>query len=244
MKRLFVNIYNFFFYSIQKIIGNFYRVRAHKRLRRLFPDSTFIGPYEKNKAYGSLLVEQWLYANREKIRGTVLDMSTPRALHEWIYQLPSVDKIFISDLHAGEVEKMGFRSPVDIAGDFCAEELPVEEESFDTILCISILEHCEDPLAMMKNFQRLLRSQGFVFILCPYAAIDGHMDPDYWRFGRDGYLLMARKAGLKVIQTGQFIDLGKYLLYEYGESAKAKSWHRGVPQMNWMIAQKADTSNQ
>ncbi|MEW6235187.1 MAG: methyltransferase domain-containing protein [Candidatus Omnitrophota bacterium] len=210
-------------------------------MRRLHPDASFIGPYEKNKAYGSLPVEQWLYANRERIRGTVLDMSTPRALHEWIYQLPSVGKVLISDLHPGEVEKMGFRSPVDIAGDFCAEELPVPPESFDTILCISILEHCENPLAMVKNFQRLLRLQGVVFILCPYVAIDGHMDPDYWRFGRDAYLLMARKAGLRVVQTGQIGDMGKYLLYEIGENAKAKSWHRGIPLSNWMIAQKVDS---
>jgi SAM-dependent methyltransferase len=200
-----------------------------------------VGPHEESGEYNGIWVEQWLWAHRNLIRGIVLDMSTPRYLHEWIYELPTVEKVLISDLCAKEVEKMGHKSKADIIGDFCAVQLPVPEESFDTVLCISILEHCEDPFAMVRNISRLLRPGGVAFFQAPFAYIDGHMGnlgPDYWRFGRDGYLLMARKASLEVLETGQFCDIGRYFILEYGWSAAATSWHRGVPTANWMICQR------
>lgn len=209
--------------------------------RSEFPESTFVGSYEKIGVYAGMRQEQWLWAHRELIRGTVLDMSTPRFLNEWIYQLPTVEKVMISDLDSTEVEKLGYRSPVDIRGDFAASEPPVALESMDTVLCLSILEHCDDPFMMVTNLGRILRPGGIVFFSCPFAYIDGHMGgkgPDYWRFCRDGFLLMARKAGLEVLETGRFGDLGRYFVLEIGKSIAANSRHRGVPRGNWMICRR------
>ena len=227
--------------SFQSMVEGYFKRRGLRHIHQEFPKSTFVGPYEKSGVYGGIREEQWLWAHRSLIHGVVLDMSTPRYLHEWIYELPSVEKVLISDLCAEEVEKLGHKSKVDIIGDFGAAELPVSEESFDTILCLSILEHCEAPITMLRNMAFLLRPGGIAFFLCPFAYIDGHMGnsgPDYWRFCRDGYLLMARKAGLEVLETGQFGDLGKYFIFELGASAAATSWHRGVPIANWMICRR------
>ena len=185
--------------------------------------------------------EQWLYTNRNFIRGLVLDMSTPEYFHKWIYKLSTVEKVLVSDLQGPIVEKAGHYTQADIIGDFCALDLPVPENSYDTVLCLNILEHCEDPMSMVKNMYRILRRGGVVFFLTPYAYIDGHMGntgPDYWRFGRDAYLLMAKKAGLEVIATGSHGDMGKYFKYEIGEDVSAKGYHRGVPLATWMICRK------
>lgn len=227
--------------SLRRVVEGYFSARARRRIRGQFPGSIFVGPYEKSGAYNGIWEEQWLWEHRDLICGIVLDMSTPRYLHEWIYQLPTVEKVLISDLCAQEIEKMGYKSNVDIIGDFCGVQLPVPEEFFDTVLCISILEHCEDPVAMVRNVGLILRPGGVAFFEAPYAYIDGHtgnLGPDYWRFGRDGYLLMARKAGLEVLETGQFCDIGKYFIFEYGWSAAATSWHRGVPVVNWMICER------
>lgn len=209
-----------------------------ERRRAEFPGSTFVGAYEREGLLCGIWAEQWLWAHRDLIRGVVLDMSTPRHYHEFVYQLPAVEEVLISDLCDEEVEKFGHRSKVDIVGDFCAVELPVPEESFDTVLCVSILEHCEDPTAMVRNVGRLLRSGGVAFFMAPFAYIDGHLGPDYWRFGRDAYLLMARKADLEVLETGQFCDMGEYFIFEIGESAAATEQHRGVPVVTWAICRK------
>lgn len=211
-----------------------------QRRRGEFPDSTFVGPYEKEGLYSGIWAEQWLWEYRDLIRGVVLDMSTPRHYHEFIYQLPAVEKVLISDFCSEEVEKFGHTSKVDIIGDLAVEELPVPEESFDTVLCVAVLEHCEDPVAMVRNIGRLLRSGGVAFIMTPFAYIDGHMEPDYWRFGRDAHLLLARKAGLEVLETGQFCDMGQYFVFEIGDSAAATGAHRGVPAVTWMICRRPD----
>jgi SAM-dependent methyltransferase len=215
--------------------------RTRRRIRKQFPESTFVGPYEEHGFWNGIYTEQWLWKYRHLINGVVLDMSTPRYVDEWIYHLPTVEKVLISDLDKTEVTNLGHTSKVDIIGDFCAPELLVPEESFDTVLCISILEHAEDPFALVRNIRRLLRPNGVAFFLCPFAYIDGHMGhygPDYWRFGRDAYLLMARKTDLEVLEIGQMCDMGKYFFFEYGWSAAATSWHRGVPTMNWMICRR------
>lgn len=210
-----------------------FKERARRRRREEFPDSTFVGPYEAEGLYGGMWGEQWLWAYRDLIHGVVLDMSTPRYYHEYIYQLPAVEKVLISDLSDANVEKFGHMSPVNIRGDFCAPELPVPDGSFDTVLCLSILEHCEDPIAMVRNIGRLLRPGGVAFFLVPFAYTDGHLGPDYWRFTQEVLRLMARKANLEVIEIGHFGALGKYFIFEIGESVPR------VPITNWMICQRS-----
>lgn len=203
-----------------------------------FPESSLVGPYEINGFVHSVIEEQWLWKYRHLIRGVVLDMSTPQFWHNYLYGLPQIDKILISDLAEEAITKLGHTSRVDIIGDFCATPPPMPDASVDTILCSSILEHCTDPFLMVRNLGKIVRPGGIVFFLCPYAYCDGHMEADYWRFGRDAYLLMAEKAGLEVIETGQYGDLGKYYIQEFGWDASATSYHRGIPQSNWMICRR------
>ncbi len=227
---------------LRRLPESYFKRRACRRIRSEFTSSDFVGPYEKSGIYNGIWEEQWLWAHRDLIRGVVLDMSTPRYLHEYVYHLAGVEKVLISDLSAKEISKDCPPSKVDIVGDFCAVPPPVPPQSFDTVLCLSVLEHCEDPTSMVKNIRTVLRRGGTAFIMSPFAYIDGHMGdlgPDYWRFCRDGYLSMAQRAGLEVLETGQFGDLGKYFLFEIGWSAAATSWHRGVPIVNWMICRKA-----
>lgn len=206
--------------------------------QRYFPESTLVGPYETHRFVHSVIEEQWLWKYRDLIRGVVLDMSTPKYWHSYLYELPQISKILISDLCDATITKMDHTSPVDVIGDFCATPAPMPEASVDTILCSSILEHCTDPFTMVKNLGKIVRPGGILFFLCPFAYIDGHMAADYWRFGRDAYLLLAKAAGLEVLETGQYGDLGKYYLQEYGWDASATAYHRGIPQSNWMICRR------
>ncbi len=203
--------------------------------KRYFPDSSFIGPYEKAGLVFGVLREQWLWHYRYLVKGTVLDMSSPLYVSAYLRELPTVKEWLISDLSAREVTDLGYSSPVDVIGDFCASPPPLSPQSVDTILCISILEHCKYPTTMVQNLANILRPDGVIFFMMPFAYIDGHLHPDYWRFGRDGYLLLAQQAKLEVLAIGDFVDMGKYFLFECGESNEATNWHRGVPVSNWMI---------
>ena len=210
----------------------------HELKTRYFPNSTFVGPYEQAGIVHGIISEQWLWQYRHLVHGEVLDMSTPVYWNAFLRELSTVTKWLISDLSEREVSKLGHSSKVDIIGDFSVSPPPLPPQSLDTILCISILEHCKDPMMMGRNLYEILRPEGIVFFNTPYAYIDGHLTPDYWRLGHDGYLLLAEQAGLSVIAIGEYVDMGKYFLLEFGESFEATTWHRGVPLNNWIICQR------
>ncbi len=233
--------YSIFKQTIWSLFTACLRRYARQRVRHSFPGSTFIGPYETKGEYIGIWEEQWLWAHRDQIRGVVLDMSTPKYFHQFIYDLPAVEKVLISNLDSPEVTKCGHSSRADIVGDFCTSPSPSGPGLFDTVLCLSVLEHCKDPAALISNIRIALRPGGLALFMSPYAYVDGHMGtlfPDYWRFGRDGYIYLAQRAGLELVETGEFDDLGACFLLRYGWNAKATSWHRGVPVVNWMICRR------
>jgi SAM-dependent methyltransferase len=165
-------------------------------------------------------------------------MSTPKHWHAWIHELPAVGRVSISN-HDGEcVVKHRYHSKVDIQADFCDPNLPVNPGTFDTVICASILEHCQAPAGMMQNLNRVLAEGGTLLLAVPFAGVDGHSQPDFWRFGQDGLTLLAEKAGFDQIQTGGLGEVGSMLDDILGSSNAANDHHRGLPLINWLIAAK------
>jgi SAM-dependent methyltransferase len=205
-----------------------------------FGDRAFIGPYERHGSLAGFYEEQWLWSHRDRIKGVVLDMSTPKHWHEWIYELPQVSQVRISDLAGNEVEKYGFRSSVDITGDFCANELPVGIKPFDTVLCLSILEHSTEPRRLVTNLCKILKPGGWLFINVPFAYPDGHCKPDYWRFGRAGLEFLVRDQPLADIQQGQLCDLWRRIGPMLGRAPDEPSAHYGLPLYNWLIGRRVN----
>jgi SAM-dependent methyltransferase len=203
----------------------------------LFPQSKFIGAYEKAGVANGIPEEQWLYEYRSLIRGRVLNMSGSSHWNGFIYDLKDVDEVLVSDLSEEVVEKMGYETRVDVLGDFCADESPMEPGSVDTVLCLSILEHCNDPFQMIANLGQILRPGGRLFVMCPFAYTDGHLSPDNWRFCRDGYKLLAKKAGLEVLEIGEFGDFSSFASIQFGRVIGNQN-NNGIPWLNWMICQK------
>jgi SAM-dependent methyltransferase len=165
-------------------------------------------------------------------------MSTPKHWHSYLYELPGVKKVIISNFGSPTVEKCGFSSVADVVADFCAPDLPLAEESVDCVYCGSILEHCTRPLDMVRNLARITKPGGALFFTTPFAYIDGHQHPDYWRFGRDGYLYLAEQAKLEVVETGSVVDMGRYYRHEFGVNFAATAAHGGVPVFVWLICHK------
>jgi len=205
---------------------------------KYFPNSSFVGPYERHGYSFATIEEQWLWDKRRFLQGIVLDMSTPRYWHEYLYNLPTVSKVLISEYDQPFAEKYGQKSPADVVGDFCATPAPMPPSSVDTILCLSILEHCVDPLALLQNLALIVKPGGHIFVSAPFAYQDGHHHPDYWRFTKSGFRLLAEKAGLKPIEDGAYCDMGHYFIHDFGIDLSATPGNNGVPFANWIICQR------
>lgn len=79
----------------------------------------------------------------------------------------------------------------DIVGDI--HDLPFADNSLDAIICLSVLEHVEDPMRASRELYRVLKPGGALFVYAPflfyYHAEQGYYK-DYWRFSSDALQLL------------------------------------------------------
>ena len=85
-------------------------------------------------------------------------------------------------------EIVGFDVPgnphADIHGSI--EAIPVEDASFDVVLCLQVLEHVPDPAAAVRELRRVVRPGGRV-LLSTHGVYPFHPNPDdLWRWTHDG----------------------------------------------------------
>ena len=91
-------------------------------------------------------------------------------------------------LLAGAAEIVGFDVPgnphADLHGSI--EALPVEDATFDVVLCLQALEHVPDPAAAVRELRRVVRPGGRV-LLSTHGIYPFHPNPDdLWRWTHDG----------------------------------------------------------
>ena len=71
--------------------------------------------------------------------------------------------------------------------------IPFPDASFDHILCTEVLEHAEDPVALVAEMLRVLRPGGTLAATVPFSARVHHAPHDHHRFTR--YRLAAMFSG-------------------------------------------------
>jgi SAM-dependent methyltransferase len=66
------------------------------------------------------------------------------------------------------------------------EALPVEDASFDVVMCAQVLEHCDNPAKAVMELRRVTRTGGRV-LASTHGVMVFHPSPgDYWRWTHAG----------------------------------------------------------
>lgn len=66
------------------------------------------------------------------------------------------------------------------------EALPIEDASFDLVLCTQVLEHCDDPAQAVRELRRVTAPGGRV-LASTHGVQWYHPSPvDYWRWTHEG----------------------------------------------------------
>jgi SAM-dependent methyltransferase len=114
---------------------------------------------------------------------------------------------FVVDIEPG--------ASVDLVGD--ARLLPVADGSVDVVLCTQVIEHIPEPVPVLREIFRVLRSGGTLILSVP-AIFPQHGSPgDYWRYMPQGLAWLLRDFRNVEIQgeTGTvgslFLVLNMYL---------------------------------
>ena len=76
-----------------------------------------------------------------------------------------------------------------------AEKLEIEDQWADVVLCLSVLEHVNDPIQSVKELYRVVKPGGVVLALT-HGCFPWHPYPqDHWRWTQTGLKLMFEKHG-------------------------------------------------
>lgn len=89
--------------------------------------------------------------------------------------------------------------------------IPVKSASFDYILCIEVLEHLKYPHLAFKEFSRILKFGGKLFVVCPLVWFEHQKPHDYFRYTQFALRMLAEENSFAVEsinkQGGKFICL-------------------------------------
>lgn len=111
----------------------------------------------------------------------VLDIGGGERFQKWLTKYEHLFKECRYETMDYDVE-----SGATLVGDI--HDIPLAENSVDSIICHCVLEHVRDPIRAVEELYRVLKPGGGVFVhvpsVYPYHARKGHY-PDYWRFFDD-----------------------------------------------------------
>jgi SAM-dependent methyltransferase len=105
--------------------------------------------------------------------------------------------------------------PVSVLGD--ARRLPFRSESFDTALCLQVLEHLPEPEESLREAHRVLRPGGHLLLTAPHIWNVHEAPDDYFRFTLYGLRHLFGKAGFEVVEVramaGYFVTTAARFCY-------------------------------
>jgi len=104
-------------------------------------------------------------------------------------------------------------SSIDIVSDII--NIPVEDKSFDYILCTEVLEHIPHPDEAIKEFSRILKDSGKLILTAPFCS-QTHFAPFHFCTGFNSYWYekILGEEGFRTIElstNGNYFD---YVLQE------------------------------
>lgn len=106
---------------------------------------------------------------------------------------------------------------VDIVCD--ALDIPVENDSFQTVFSTQVIEHVGDHNKLIQEANRVLEKGGHFIVSGPmYWHL--HEDPhDYFRFTKHGFKFILERGGFEVVETlangGKWATLGQMIIHTF-----------------------------
>ena len=149
---------------------------------------------------------QWSFMVRDltrvapRTRGKLLDVGCGCRPFEDIFT-PYVDEYIGLEMGSAFAETSAashVRKP-DLYYD--GETIPFEDESFDTVMSIQVLEHTPEPQRLLGEMARILKRDGLMVLSAPFC-FRLHEEPhDYYRYSIHGLTHMCRRAGLEIVEV-------------------------------------------
>ena len=93
-------------------------------------------------------------------------------------------------------------------------EMPIDDETFDAVLCTQVLEHLEWPRESIKEMHRVLKPGGTLYMTVPMAQDEHQVPYDFFRYTSYGIESICRHAGFEEVKITPFGGLWVRWAYE------------------------------
>lgn len=137
-----------------------------------------------------------LYEYKSRFHGTVLDVGCGQSPYKgWLL---SENKNVVRYIGLDQEN-----NPIhDNQPDLCwtGTVMPVEDKSVDCVLCTEVLEHCPDPGNVLREIQRVLAPDGFLFVTTPFVWPLHEVPFDEYRYTPFALDRLLRDAGFGEIE--------------------------------------------
>jgi SAM-dependent methyltransferase len=131
-----------------------------------------------------------------RARGRLLDVGCGDKPYEQLFR-PYVDE-YLGIEHALTFHETSASARGKADMHYDGERFPLPDESFDTVLCVQVLEHTPNPHALMTEMARVLGQDGLLILSAPFS-FRLHEEPhDYQRFSPHGLRELCTGAGFAI----------------------------------------------
>jgi SAM-dependent methyltransferase len=128
--------------------------------------------------------------------GRLLDVGCGDKPYEHLFRPYVREYIGIEHAATFDATSASGRLKADVRYD--GRRLPFEDESFDTVMSVQVLEHTPEPASLVLEMARVLRVGGLLILTAPFS-FRLHEEPhDYFRFSVHGLRELCDRAGLVI----------------------------------------------
>lgn len=173
-------------------------------------------------------IDDWIIANSKFIGKRVLEIGSKKykdqsdlKLNELLEKHVPQTKLTGCDFESGD----GVDVIIDITSSISEIRKSLGVKTFDTIFCVSVLEHIPNIFKASENISKLLRPNGSLFISVPFIHRYHGYPADYWRFTPQALVYLFPDVNFK------FFKHSSITTFEKGDKMQIK-YKKDLKQMN------------
>lgn len=117
--------------------------------------------------------------------------------------------------------------------------IPVEDERFDAVLCTQVIAHLPEPRMVLREFNRVLRPGGRLFVTGPLYFQENEPPYDFFRYTQFGLRRILEDAGFMIDEISWLEGYSGTLSYQLStayRSLRARPADFGGGLIGWLAA--------